>query len=157
VQLTLRPATNHDRPAIEQLVFAVLTEHALAPDPNDTDADLRDIEAAYTTRGGLFDVLVSPVGEILGTVGLHPTAPATCELRKMYLHPSIRGQGHGRRLLEHALAQARELGFSRVTLETANVLEKAIRLYEAYGFREYPATYRSCRCDRTYYLDLAPE
>lgn len=155
VQLTLRPATNRDRPAIEQLVFGVLIEHGLAPDSHDTDADLGDIEAAYVKRGGMFDVLVSPAGEISGTIGLYPAEPGTCELRKMYLEKSVRGQGHGRRLLDHALRRARELGFSRITLETANVLDNAIRLYKAYGFREYAASHRSRRCDRTYYLDLA--
>lgn len=154
MRLTLRPATNHDRPAIEHLVFTVLREFGLNPDPADTDADLQNIEATYLKSGGSFDVLISPAGQILGTVGLYPVSSDTCELRKMYLDQSVRGQGHGRVLLDHALARARALGFSRVTLETAEVLEKAIRLYEAYGFRQYTAAHRSCRCDRTYCLDL---
>ena len=152
--MKLRAASNQDRPAIERLVFGVLKEFGLSPDPGVSDADLRDIEAAYLRSGGMFDVLVSGAGEIVGSIGLYPVSKSTCELRKMYLDPSIRGQGHGRRLLEHALARARQLGFSRVTLETANVLKAAISLYEGYGFKEYTPDHKSCRCDRAYYLDL---
>ena len=152
--MELRPAGNHDRPAVERLVFGTLREFNLAPDPADTDADLRDIEAAYKKRGGCFEVLVTDTGEIVGTVGLYPISKSTCELRKMYLDKSIRGQGHGGRLLEHAMARARELGFTRVILETANVLKAAVALYERHGFKEYVADHKSCRCDRTYYLDV---
>jgi len=152
--MELRAASNQDRPAIERLVFGTLREFNLAPDPDETDADLRDIEATYRKRGGCFDVLMSDAGEIVGTIGLYRVSKTMCELRKMYLDKNIRGQGHGRRLLEHALTRARELGFTRVILETADVLKAALVLYERYGFKEYTADHKSCRCDRTYYLDL---
>jgi putative acetyltransferase len=151
--MELRPASNHDRPAIERLVFGCLREFGLSPDAR-TDGDLVDIEASYIRSGGMFDVLVSNSGEIVGTIGLLPVSKTTCELRKMYLDKSVRGQGHGRRLLDHALSRARKLGFSRITLETANVLQTAITLYERYGFKQYTAAHKSPRCDRTYYLDL---
>ena len=154
MQLTLRSATNRDRAAIESLVFGVLREFNLRPDPADTDADLQDIERSYIKAGGIFDVLVDESNRILGTVGLFTHSSSTCELRKMYLDKSIRGRGHGRRLLDHALSRVRQLGFSRVTLETARVLEDAIRLYERYGFRQYTPEHQSCRCDRAYFLDL---
>src|SRR5512134_2735755 len=119
--MELRPASNNDRAAIEALVFGTLREFNLAPDPGDTDADLRDIEAAYQGRGGCFDVLVTDEGQIVGTIGLYRISKTECELRKMYLDKSVRGQGQGRRLLDHALAKAKELGFTRVILETAHV------------------------------------
>src|SRR5499425_2961231 len=123
---TLRPATNADREAIESLVFGVLAEYELAADPDATDADLRDIEAEYVSKGGLFDVLVNANGHVVGSVGLHATSASICEIRKMYLASDARGKGLGRRLLEHSLAEAKSLDFSRVELETASVLKEAI-------------------------------
>lgn len=152
--LTLRPATNDDRPAVERLVFGVLAEYGLAPDPGGTDTDLRDIEGEYLRGGGMFDVLVNEAGEIVGTVGLHPISPSTCELRKMYLLPAARGAGWGRRLLEHALTRAKSLGFSRIELETATVLKEAVRLYEQSGFRRTCAAHLASRCDSKYYLEI---
>ena len=151
--MELRAASNEDRVAVERLVFGVLREFGLSPDAH-TDADLRDIETSYIRRGGMFDVLVSPSDEIVGTIGLYPVSKSICELRKMYLDKSVRGHGHGRHLLDHALTRAKKLGFTRVTLETANVLQTAIALYERYGFKPYTPDHKSCRCDRAYYLDL---
>src|SRR5688572_15570662 len=103
----LRSATNEDREAVERLVFAVLAEHGLKPDPAGTDADLQDLEASYLQSGGTFDVLVDDRGNVIGSVGLCRVSETTCELRKMYLERAARGEGWGRRLLEHAITQAR--------------------------------------------------
>jgi putative acetyltransferase len=155
MQLTLRPATNQDREAIRALVFGVLAEYGLKPDPCCTDADLEDIEGSYRSRGGRFDILVDKAGQVVGSVGLFPVSPTVCELRKMYLAAPVRGLGHGRRLLEHALGCARQLGFTRMVLETASVLREAVALYERYGFRRYQSDHVATRCDAAYYLDLA--
>jgi putative acetyltransferase len=152
--LNLRPATNGDGEAARELVFAVLREHGLEPDPEGTDADFGDLEGAYLAQGGTFDVLVDENGTIVGTIALLPVDETTVELRKMYLAPSMRGRGLGRRLLDHALARARALGFHRVTLETHTVLKTATALYQAYGFTPYNACHVSKRCNATLALDL---
>jgi len=150
----LRPATNADGGQVRDLVFTVLGEYGLQPDPGCTDADLDNIEQSYLKRGGVFYVLEESNGAIVGSYGLYPMEAGVCELRKMYLHRACRGRGFGRRLLEDALAHARRLGFRRVTLETASVLKEAIRLYERHGFKPYKAEHLSRRCDQAYALDL---
>jgi putative acetyltransferase len=150
----LRPATNADCRPVMNLVYAVLGEYQLQPDPACTDADLKDIEQSYLQRGGVFYVLEDQDGSVIGSYGLYPLQPGTCELRKMYLHRDYRGRGLGRRLLEDALTNARRLGFARMTLETASVLKEAIRLYESYGFTPYQPDHLSARCDQAYMLTL---
>jgi putative acetyltransferase len=154
----LRPATNRDAEAVRALVFAVLREQGLTPDPEATDADLYDLESSYAQAGGSFDVLVDASGVVIGTVGVFPLGAGCCELRKMYLAPAHRGRGLGKRLLRHALERARGLGFRRVQLETVSVLRAAIRLYESFGFRPLVPEHRSAipdRADRAYGLELA--
>ena len=156
-EVHMRPATNADAPAVREMVYGVLREYGLTPDPAATDADLADVERSYAAQGGRFNVLVSSqTGKVVGSVGLWPDPhdKGTVELRKMYLHRSVRGRGWGKRLLEHALAEARRMGFRRVILETASVLKEAIALYVRYGFRPSPAAQKSCRCDQTYVLEL---
>jgi putative acetyltransferase len=150
----LRSATSADSEQIMGLVCTVLSEYHLKPDPQCTDADLKDIEQSYLRRGGVFYVLEEKDGSIVGSYGLYPMQPGVCELRKMYLHRDYRGKGHGRHMLEDALAKARQLGLRRITLETASVLKEAIRLYESYGFKPYRPDHLSCRCDQAYALDL---
>lgn len=150
----LRPATNADAEAIRRVVFAVLREYGLPPDPDGLDADLAEPETSYHRAGGSFDVLTDSSGAVVGTVGLFPLRGTRCELRKMYLAAPCRGRGLGKRLLRRALARARELGFTRIELETVSILKAAARLYESFGFQPCEPHQVTARVDRAYYLDL---
>ena len=150
----LRPADNRDREDIARLVFGVLKEYGLKPDPASTDADLDDIESSYFKRGGTFLVLEEKDGPIIGAYGLFPLEEKMCELRKMYLHKAYRGKGLGKFLMDDALARAKHLGFKKMVLETASVLKEAIALYKHYGFTEYQPDHLSSRCDQAYSLIL---
>ena len=151
----IRPATDADTEQIANLIFSVLRDYGLKPDPETTDSDLSDIEAHYIESGGCFDVLENAEKRIVGTVGIYPMQDGLCELRKMYLSPEEKGKGLGKKLLEHALERAADLGFNRVMLETATELKEAIGLYRKYGFTPYEADHLSERCDQAYikYLD----
>ncbi len=75
--------------------------------------------------------------KIIGGAGIYPTAglPAnTCELVKMYLAKEVRGQGIGRKMIDHCLNVAKEKGFEQVYLETMPELNKAVSVYEKFGF-----------------------
>lgn len=151
----IRAATNSDTDRIKALVFAALHEHGLKPDPEITDADLDDIEGNYLVPGGVFEVIEDEEGKLLGTVGLFCVDEETCELRKMYFAPKLRGRGMGLYILERTIEAARARGFKRMTLETSSVLEKAIRLYTRFGFKPYDRIkHRSIRSDRAYFLEL---
>ena len=148
--MIIRSATNSDAQAVTELVFNVLESYGLQPDPGATDVDLSDIESHYFNNGGHFDVLEDADGKIIGTVGIYAMKGHMCELRKMYLNPDHRGKGYGKMLLDHALAKAKELGFTSMILETASALKEAISLYRKYGFKPYKADHLSCRCDQAY-------
>ena len=150
----IRPATNHDRDAVRALVFDVLAEHGLSPDPTGTDSDLDDLEREYVNRGGAFDVLVDDHGVVIGSVGLCRVDGRTCELRKMYLDRNHRGRGFGRALIEHALARAAAMGFGRIELETSSKLPAALTMYERCGFLPFHKEHMAGRCDITLCLEL---
>lgn len=151
--ITIGRASNNDAESIRRLVFGVLDEFGLKPDPGGTDSDLADIEVNYIARGGLFEVIEDGDGELVGTVGLYPIDERTVELRKMYFDPRIRGLGLGNATLKRMIDAAGELGFERVYLETAAVLKQAVHLYEKFGF-EPTEEKHSARCDQAYILEL---
>ncbi len=151
--VNIRNAVNLDSNEIKSLVFEVLTEYGLTPDPEETDKDLNNIEQMYGANGGYFGV-VEDEGKIVATVAIFKISPDTCELRKMYILPSQRGKGLGRKLMDFSLDKAKCLGFTRVVLETASPLKEAIGLYRRYGFTEYFPDHLSSRCDQAYELDL---
>jgi putative acetyltransferase len=152
--LKIRTASNEDIPSIKKLVFGVLEEFDLLPDPETTDADLNDIEGNYLRRGGLFELIEDYQGSLKGTVGVFPMDANTCELRKMYFAPEIRGSGLGKFILQRVINRAKELGFARMVLETSSKLPAAKRLYEGFGFRPFVADHPAPRSDQSYGLDL---
>jgi len=53
----------------------------------------------------------------------------------MWVHPDWRSVGLGQRMLRHLEGQARQLGFSRVVLDTNSTLVEAISMYERSGYK----------------------
>lgn len=77
-------------------------------------------------------------GEIVGGAGIYPTPDlptGTCELVKMYLKPSVRNIGLGRRMMQVAMDWAKSVGYTHAYLETMPELKKAVAVYEALGYK----------------------
>ena len=152
--MRIRSATHADTAEIRRVVFTVLMEYALETEPCGLDADLDDVEATYIEPGGMFEVVETVDGRIVGTVGLLAKADGVCELRKMYLLPEARGMGLGKTMMDRVLRHARVHAFRRIELETAGVLVGAQALYERYGFTPIENARLSSRCDQAFALDL---
>ena len=60
------------------------------------------------------------------------------ELKRMYVRPTFRGLGLGRRILAHLEAYALSQGVGLLSLETGIHQKAAIGLYERTGFRRIP-------------------
>jgi putative acetyltransferase len=153
-EITIRSVTNADCAEVISLVSSVLAEFHLPFEPESKDADLADIEGMYIQSGGVFEVLQDERGRLLGTYGLFPLNDMTCELRKMYFLPEIRGLGLGREILTRAVSHARQLGFKVIVLETISVLDRAIRLYTQFGFVPTTMDHPNARVDQRFILEL---
>lgn len=78
----------------------------------------------------------------------------TCELKRLYLTPESRGLGVSKLLMDVVLAQARELRYQEMLLDTLKSMTPARRLYEKYGFEEIGSYYESCEGAVFYKLKL---
>ena len=152
--LTLRTARSSDGPRVLNLVDTVLREFGLEIEPDGIDADLNDIELTYLRNGGAFLVLEGKDGSLVGSVGLFREDKTTCQLRKMYLAPTLRGCGLGKYLLHYVIERARESGFKQMTLETSSKLAAANSLYTRFGFHPIKLESPSKRADQAYAIDL---
>lgn len=150
----IRRATRNDEAAVREIVFGILGEYSLTPDPENVDRDLYDLDAHFFEGGGMFDVAEDAGGGLVACCGTHLKADGAAELRKMYVRREARGLGLGQRLLDRALAFARAAGAPRMELETASVLKEAMAMYEKAGFIRQPHAPNVKRCDRAYALEL---
>lgn len=139
-----------DRHAAAEIIRQVLADYGLGWEPDGADRDVLEVEAYYWETGGEFWV-IEQAGKLVGTGAYYPIQRGhnAAEIRKMYLLPEVRSQGLGQLLLyelESAIAVA---GFEQIWIETASVLQAAVKLYEKNGYE--PATgVETARCDRVY-------
>ncbi|HEY6661811.1 MAG TPA: GNAT family N-acetyltransferase [Sphingomicrobium sp.] len=78
-------------------------------------------------------------GQLVGVGALKELAADHGEVKSMRTAPASRGQGVGRALLRHIIAEATNRGYKRLSLETGNSepFEPALRLYASEGFEPW--------------------
>lgn len=75
-------------------------------------------------------------GEPVGCGGFKPEDGGAAYIKRMWVSPTARGLGLGRRLLQELEARARAMGYRMVRLETEKALKEAQQLYRSSGYRE---------------------
>jgi putative acetyltransferase len=135
--INIRRMRVEDNPAVARIIREVMTEFgAVGCGYSINDPEVDDMYAAYSHAGHAFYV-VELGGRLLGCAGFGPLQggnPDTCELRKMYFLPELRGIGAGSMLMRRCLEDAAVGGFKRCYLETTDNMHQARRLYERHGF-----------------------
>ena len=136
MEVTIRPLAS----VADEAAFRALNEEWISTHFELEEEDRRqlaDPTAAYVDPGG--EILVVELdGEVVGCVAIAPDGTGAFELSKMAVTPEMRGRGLGRRLLESAIARARELRGTSLFLGSSTRLPSAVHLYETLGFEHVP-------------------
>ena len=96
--------------------------------------DMKELDIYFPPDGRL--VLVSEEGKSAGLGCLKKLRNSMGEIKRMYVRPEFRGRGLGRGILEALLSEARDIGYSKVRLDSARFMEAAHSLYRSSGFQE---------------------
>jgi len=93
-------------------------------------------------------------GQLAGCVALHKINDSICEMKRLYLRPQFRGKGLGRVLADRVIAEARQIGYRFMRLDTVEpVMKDAVAVYRKIGFKEI-APYRPNPIAGALYMEL---
>jgi putative acetyltransferase len=107
------------------------------------DKELAGLPGDYAPPSGR--LLLAVVGdEVMGCVALRKIGEGVGEMTRLYVRPAFRGRGLGRTLTEKVIAEAKQIGYASVRLDTLPAkMDQAIAMYRSLGFREIAAYYQN--------------
>jgi len=114
----IRKLAPHEPPPMELLLLA---------DPS------RTLVEEYIARGDCF--VCEADRRIVGVYVLLPTRPGTIELVNVAVAEPEQGKGIGKRLVLHAIDEARARGFHTIEIGTGSTGVVQLALYQKCGFR----------------------
>jgi putative acetyltransferase len=117
------------------------------------DREVAALPGSYAPPAGrLF--LAECDGQLAGCVALRKLEESICEMKRLYVRPQFRGKRLGRMLTDRILAEARQIGYGRMRLDTVEpVMKDAVAMYRKMGFREI-APYCSNPIAGALYMEL---
>ena len=107
------------------------------------DHEVANLPGDYAPPSGR--LLLARVGDDLaGCVALRRMDADACEMKRLYLRPEFRGTGLGGKMVDAILAEARQIGYSKMRLDTLpGRMDSAIKLYRSIGFQEISPYYNN--------------
>lgn len=107
------------------------------------EAELASLPGKYAMPEGR--LLLAYIGEDLaGCIAMRKLDDGICEMKRLYVRDEFRGRQIGVSLIEKVIADAREIGYSKMRLDTyPPKMGKAVSLYEAHGFTAIPPYYNN--------------
>jgi ribosomal protein S18 acetylase RimI-like enzyme len=103
------------------------------------DKELAGLPGEYAAPAGRL-LLAEYEGRLAGCVALHRLEPGICEMKRLYLRPEFRGKGLGLALANRIIAEARQIGYQCMRLDTVEpVMKEAVAMYRRLGFQQIAA------------------
>lgn len=93
--------------------------------------------------------------KLAGCIALRDIGEGICEMKRLFVRDEFRGRQIGVSLIERLIDDAREIGYSKLRLDTyPPKMGKAVKLYESHGFVAIPQYYDNPH-DDVLFLELA--
>ncbi|MCK9408575.1 MAG: GNAT family N-acetyltransferase [Bacteriovoracaceae bacterium] len=117
------------------------------------DQELATLPGKYSLPNGRL-YLAECNDTIAGCIALRPMEEnGTCEMKRLFVRQEFRELKIGRILTEQIIADAKEIGYHTMRLDTLQRMETARALYTKLGFTVIPAYYNN-PMDEVVYMEL---
>ena len=105
------------------------------------EAELAGLPGKYAPPDGRLRLAFDDA-KLAGCIALRKLGDEVCEMKRLYVRNEFRGRGIGVQLIERIIADAREIGYRAMRLDTfPPKMGRAVKLYESHGFRPIPPYY----------------
>ena len=120
--------------ATAQTLISALNAELLSRYPSGDDGSYFRLDPEEVGRGRGAFVVAYWEGAPVGCGAVRLIGPGIAEIKRMYVAPESRRRGVAWRILDELEREARELGVTRLLLETGTRQPEAIALYTKAGF-----------------------
>jgi ribosomal protein S18 acetylase RimI-like enzyme len=108
----------------------------------DFERELANLPGDYAPPAGRLLLAFDDDNATAGYIALRPLGNDICEMKRLFVRPSFRGAGLGRQLADRILAEARDIGYTKMRLDTIpEKMGRAIAMYRSLGFKEIDRYY----------------
>ncbi|MGI8812925.1 MAG: GNAT family N-acetyltransferase [Pyrinomonadaceae bacterium] len=108
------------------------------------EEEMSSLPGRYATPDGRLLIAYSDAREPAGVIALRSIGDRICEMKRLFVRPRFRGDGLGKILIETLIADAKEIGYKKMRLDTyAPKMAKALKLYGSHGFSLIPPYYEN--------------
>ena len=129
--MLIAPYTEDKKQSLFAFTDDVFKELGKEFEPQGRHSFYNDIQSNFE----LFSCLTEN-NEVKGTVALKKIDEETVELKAMYLKKELRGKGYGKKLIQHAIEQAKKNNYKTILLDSQSRYKAALSLYKQDGFQE---------------------
>lgn len=99
------------------------------------DDELQNLPGGYALPHGRL-YIAHYDDQLAGCIALRPIDNNCCEMKRLFVRPTFRGQGIGKALAEKVISDAKEMEYQAMLLDTITSLSSSIALYKKLGFYE---------------------
>ena len=118
------------------------------------EAELAALPGKYAMPDGRL-YLAYVDDNLAGCIALRKLGDGVCEMKRLFVRDGFRGHKVGVTLIEKLIADAKEIGYNRMLLDTyPPKMGKAVSLYESHGFLPIPPYYDNPHSD-VLFMELA--
>jgi len=138
-------ATESQIEAVRELIreytawaFTLVEGSDKAPAFEGLEDELAALPGIYAPPAGRL-LLATREGQPAGCVCFKGHDGTTCELKRLYVRPTMRGLNLGWKLVSTLVEEARRAGYRRMVLDSHESMKKAHELYRSAGFKDVNA------------------
>lgn len=150
--LRIRKAIANDNQRAREIVTRSLNDFGITVEFDGLDLAIGSIGTVQSKN--TIELLAIWNGKLCACLAIQAIDARTAKLFGFHVAHTYRGKGIGKSLLKAAMQEAKQLGFTRLQLDTWGNMQAAIALYTSLGWQRDSDPSPESGANRSYFIDF---